>query len=115
MVVCSSASINSIDDTARHATFAGCIEPIKLVDPHGGFDKITEALDQARHHLLKADEVVANMTGGTTLMGIIVQQLVEEAQQLDRPVRRFILIDRRPPEQQDRDPFVQSDCHWLDS
>lgn len=115
MVVCSSASVSSIDDAAKHAAFAGHIEPIELVDPHGGFNEITEAVDQARRHLLEADEIVANMTGGTTLMGIIVQQLVEEAQKLDRPVRRFVLIDRRSPKDQDRDPFVQSDCHWLDN
>ena len=115
MVICSSASVSSIDDAANHAAFTGGITPIELVDPHGGFDEIEEAVDQARRHLLEADEVVANMTGGTTLMGIIVQQLVEEAQKLDRPVRRFVLIDRRLPEQQDQDPFVQSDCHWLDN
>ena len=115
MVICSSASVDSITDASSHAAFAGSITPIELDDPHGGFDEIAEAVDQVRPHLLEADEVVANMTGGTTLMGIIVQQLVEEAQKLDRPVRRFVLIDRRQPEQQDRDPFVQSDCHWLDN
>ena len=115
MVICSSASISSITDAASHAAFVGKTEPIELVDPHGGFDEITKAVDQVRPYLLEADEVVANMTGGTTLMGIIVQQLVEEAQKLDRPVRRFVLIDRRPPAQQDQDPFVQSDCHWLDN
>lgn len=115
IVICSSASISSIADAISHAAFAGKTESIKLDDPHGGFDEIAKAVDQVRHHLLEADEVVANMTGGTTLMGIIVQQLVEEAQKLDRPVRRFVLIDRRPPEQQDQDPFVEGDCHWLDN
>ena len=115
MVICSSASVSSITDAASHAAFAGKTESIKLIDPHGGFKEITKAVDQVRPYLLEADEVVANMTGGTTLMGIIVQQLVEEAQKLDRPVRRFVLIDRRPPAQQDQDPFVQSDCHWLDN
>ena len=115
MVVCSSTSVSSIDEAAEHADFEGCVDPIELKDPHGGFDEITEAVNQARHRLLEADEIVANMTGGTTLMGIIVQQLVEEAQKLDRPVRRFILIDRRSPEDQELKPFVQSDCHWLDN
>ncbi len=115
IVICSSASVSSIADAASHASFAGKTESIKLDDPHGGFDEIVKAVDQVRHYLLEADEVVANMTGGTTLMGIIVQQLVEEAQKLDRPVRRFVLIDRRPPEQQDQDPFVVGGCHWLDN
>ena len=115
MVICSSASAGSIVDAAGHAEFIGGIESVELNDPHGGFNEIEKAVDQVRRHLLEADEVVANMTGGTTLMGIIVQQLVEEAKKLDRPVRRFVLIDRRPPEGQDQDPFVQSDCHWLDN
>lgn len=115
MVICSSASVGSITDAASHAAFAGSITPIELDDPHGGFDEIAKAVDQVRCHLLEADEVVANMTGGTTLMGIIVQQLVEEAQKLDRPVRRLVLIDHRSPDDQDRDPFVQSDYHWLDN
>ena len=90
------------------------MKQIELADPHGGFDEIDKAAKQARRDLLDADEVLANMTGGTTLMGLIVQRLVEEAQKLDRTVRRFALIDRRLPVEQDSDPFVQSDCHWLD-
>ena len=81
----------------------------------GGFDEIDKAATQARQRLLDADEVIANMTGGTTLMGLVIQRLVEEAQRLDRPVRRFALIDRRTPAEQDSEPFVQGDDHWLDA
>ncbi len=114
LVICSAASASSIADAAKHAGFKGHIERIELTDPHGGFDEIEDAVEQARPDLLNADKVIANMTGGTTLMGLIVQRLTEEAQKLDRPVRRFALIDRRPPAEQDSDPFVQGDCHWLD-
>ena len=92
------------------------IERIELADPHGGFDEIVAAAKHARRKkLLDADEVLANMTGGTTLMGLIIQCLVEKAQKLDHKVQRFALIDRRPPVEQDSDPFVQSECHWLDN
>ena len=114
LVICSAASASSIPEAAQHAGFDGCIDQIDLTDPHGGFDEIETAVEQARQMLLNADEVIANMTGGTTLMGLIVQRLSEEAQRLDRPVRRFALIDRRSPTEQDSDPFVQGDCHWLD-
>lgn len=113
LVVCSAATADSIPDAADHASFEGQIEQIDLIDPHGGFGEIDDAAEQARPHLLNADEVVANMTGGTTLMGLVIQQLVEEAQKLDRPVRRLALIDRRPPAEQDRDPYVVGDSHWL--
>ena len=115
LVVCSAASAKTICGEATGASFSGPIEQITLTDPHGGFAEIDKAVAQAGPHLLAADEVVANMTGGTTLMGLVIQSLVEEAQKLDRPVRRFALIDRRPPAVQASDPYVQGDEHWLDA
>ena len=115
LVVCSAASASSIPEAAAHASFDGQIEQIALTDPQGGFAEINDAATRARQRLLDADEIVANMTGGTTLMGLVIQRLVEEAQRLDRPVRRFALIDRRPPAVQDSDPFVQGEYHWLDA
>lgn len=115
MVVCSNASACSITDAAKHAGFSSRIEQIELKNPHSGFAEIDDAAGQAHPHLLNADEVVANMTGGTTLMGLVIQRLVEEAQRLDRPVRRFALIDRRPPADQDSNPYVQGEDHWLDA
>ena len=114
LVICSDLSASSVPEAAKHADFAGCIDQIRIDDPQGGFDEIDEITQQARQYLLSADEVVANMTGGTTLMGIVVQQLVEEAQKLDRPVRRFVLIDRRRPEDQASNPFVEGASCWLD-
>ena len=113
LVICSGESASSICDAAKHADFSGDMKKIKLTDPHGGFSEIKTVVEQARFHLLKADEVVANMTGGTTLMGLTIQRLVEEAQKLGRPVRRFALIDRRPPHKQDSDPYVKGEYHWL--
>ena len=114
LVICSDTSASSVPEAVKHAGFAGCVYQIQMKDPQGGFNEIDEITKQARHHLLCADEVVANMTGGTTLMGIVVQRLVEEAQKLDRPVRRFVLIDRRSPDEQASDPFVEGDSCWLD-
>ena len=114
LVICSKTSASMMPDAAKHADFKGHIEQIELADPLGGFAEIDEVAERAHGYLSHADEVVANMTGGSTLMGVIVQRLVEDAQKLDRPVKRFALIDRRSTEEQDSDPFVESDCHWLD-
>ena len=112
LVICSDTSKESITEAAKHADFSGPIEQITLTDPHGGFAETDAAVERAYPHLLIADEVVANMTGGTTLMGLVVQRLVEEAQKLDRPVRRFALIDRRTPAEQNDNPFVEGECYW---
>ncbi len=114
LVICSEESASRIPEAAKEACFKGHIERIKLTDPLGGFAEIDVVAERAQGYLFYADEVIANLTGGSTLMGVIVQRLVEEAQKLDRPVKRFALIDRRTTKEQDSNPFVQGDSHWLD-
>ena len=114
LVICSDISADSTCDAANAAEFKGHIEQIKLDDPIGGFNEIEKAAEHAKGYLSYADEVRANITGGTTLMGVIVQRLVEDAQKLSRLVRRFALIDRRSTQEQDAVPFVESESHWLD-
>lgn len=114
LVICSAISATGVCEAVEHANFTGGIHQIQMDNPQGGFSEIGGITKQAQHDLLCADEVVANMTGGTTLMGIVVQQLVEEAQKLDRPVQRFVLIDRRPSSEQESHPFVEGDSCWLD-
>ncbi len=114
LVICSSTSATRIPDAVKEANFKGHVEQIKLIDSLGGFEEIDEVAERVHGYLLYAEEVIANMTGGSTLMGVIVQRLVEDAQKLDRPVKRFALIDRRTTEEQDSDPFVQGDSHCLD-
>ena len=114
LVICSDTSVDSTREAADKAGFKGHIEQIKLDDPLGGFDEIEKVAERAKGYLSYADEVIANITGGTTLMGVIVQRLVEETQKLSRPVKRFALIDRRPTEDQENDPFVKGESHWLD-
>lgn len=114
LVICSSTSVATLSDAARHANFKGHIERIILNDPIGGFAEIDAVAECTKAYLSYADKVLASMTGGTTLMGVIVQRIVEEAQKLERPVQRFALIDRRPTDVQDSDPFVESEHYWLD-
>lgn len=114
LVICSKETTSRIPDAAENAGFKGHIEQIELTDPLGGFADIDVVAERARGYLPYADAVIANITGGSTLMGVIVQRLVEEAQKLDCPVKRFALIDRRSIDEQERDPFVKGESHWLD-
>jgi len=84
-----------------------------LKDPFAGFEQMSGILREGQGTLRAADDVLANRTGGTTLMGIVVQRLVEEAEQWQRPTRRFLLADKRPIETQRNDPWVEGDLHWL--
>jgi len=58
--------------------------------------------------------MVLNITGGTTAMQYIVQQIAALAAELGRPVRRAALVDRRLPQEQRDEPFVPGELIWLD-
>jgi len=78
----------------------------------GEFDGL---IDDASRWLFEADEIHANLTGGPTLMGVLVGELVKRAsREYQRPVRECLLIDPRPPEQQRTDPWQLGDIHYLD-
>ncbi len=115
LVLCSKQSAGTVDEATRRAGYDGPRELLVFEDPFGGFSEIEPLVARARRWLLEADTVLANLTGGTTLMSILVQRLVEQAHKLDRTVSRFALIDRRPPADQDAEPYIQSECYWLAS
>jgi hypothetical protein len=114
LILCSQETRPLAGHALGAATFAGPVHYYQVRDPHAGYDEEAAAVQAARDTLLAADRVCANLTGGTTCMSILVQKLAEAASRLDRPLRRFALIDRRPPEQQRAAPFVTSEVHWLD-
>ena len=55
-----------------------------------------------------------NVTGGTTLMGLVAGALASAADRLACPVRRFGLIDKRSPTMQDQYPYQVGEAFWLD-
>ena len=63
--------------------------------------KCRDLISDSLEHLVAANEVFVNLTGGTTLMGLLAQRIGEEARRLGRSVRRFGLVDRRSPAEQD--------------
>ena len=114
LAICSRETEGLITGAAQHAGYAGKVEPLLLGDPYGGRPEIDRLVGMARVRFLGADEVLVNVTGGTTLMGLVAEALAVAARELACPVRRFGLIDRRPPEQQDTDPYLAGEPFWLD-
>lgn len=117
LVLCSADSRPLAEQALDAAGFAGerVLDALERpFGPAGAPDKDIQALAQ-RHGalLLEASEVVVNLTGGTTWMGLLVDRLASEASRLCRPVRRLGLIDPRSPEEQRRDPFQRGQTIWL--
>ncbi len=115
LVICSPETRGKIDDVIRRAGYQGAIEPLVLQDAFGGGrTEIDTLVKAARQHLIGAEAVLVNVTGGTTLMGLAAQALASAGRRLACPVRRFGLIDRRPAKEQDADPYQVGEPFWLD-
>ena len=116
IIVCSEQSQPSVAEAAKQAGFQGDCKALVMSDPHGGYteDEQQRFRAEASRWLLESDEIFVNLTGGTTLMGMAVQHLMDRGRDLNRPCFRFVLIDRRPPEQQRSEPYVKGEIRRLD-
>ena len=115
LVICSRETEGKIVEATTRASYKDEIKPLCLEDPYGGRLEIERLAKKARPHFIGAGEVLVNVTGGTTLMGLAAEALADAARKLACPVRRFGLIDRRHPKEQDRDPYRVGEPFWLDS
>ena len=116
LVICSPDTKEMIAQALQRAGYSGEAGPLLLEDAFGGGSAAIRRLaPAARAHFIGATEVLVNVTGGTTLMGLAAEELAAAARALACSVRRFGLIDRRPPEQQDADPYQAGEPFWLDA
>lgn len=113
VVVCSARTQVAVGEACQAAGYTGEIAYIRLDDPFAGVDELGRRVKEAKQHLADATEVYVNVTGGTTMMGLLVEQIARQAQR-DRNVYRFALVDRRPPQEQEADPYRQGEVCWLD-
>ncbi|MFZ5592490.1 MAG: hypothetical protein ACOY81_11890 [Bacillota bacterium] len=80
-----------------------------LADPHLGFreaENLRRGQAALWRDLADAGEVVVNITGGTTAMQCVVEDLAVYLHRLGVKVRRVALVDRRPYEEQRANPYV---------
>jgi hypothetical protein len=115
LVICSNDSAVAIEEAVNKAETPVEITRLPMNDPYTGIDELAPLVEAASTWLFEADGIHANLTGGTTLMGVVVSRLVQRAErEYRRPVREFVLIDKRLPEQQREDPWRLGDINYLD-
>lgn len=115
LVVCSRETKGLIAEACERAKYDGRVQHLMLDDAYGGVVEVERLAKGARGSLIGATELFVNVTGGTTLMGLAAERLAETARRLACPVRRFGLVDRRGPEQQDAAPYQVGEPFWLDT
>jgi hypothetical protein len=116
LVICSKTSMTSIDEASSKSQFRPEILPLVMDDPHSGIGEFKGLLDKARCWLFEADALEVNLTGGTSLMGVLAGRLLEHgARTYRRTARRFVMVDRRSTEEQKNDPWVEGEITYLDT
>jgi len=115
IVICSEQSQSSIDEAIAQAGSQAETTTLLLRNTFTGIDEFAGLIAEASLWLFEADEIHASLTGGPTLMGVLVSELAKRAgREYQRRVREFVLIDKRPPDEQRNDPWQLGQIHYLD-
>ncbi len=116
LAICSQETESMVPEALSRAGYEGERKVLRLEDAFaGGLPEIDRLTAETKRQFVGANEVFVNVTGGTTLMGLAAENLAKEARLLGCPsVRRFGLVDRRAPSEQENDPFQIGDPLWLD-
>ncbi|MBI4497305.1 MAG: TIGR02221 family CRISPR-associated protein [Chloroflexi bacterium] len=116
VVITSAEGRQRLPDALAAADVAGLPVVVReLRDPMTGFQEGRALLDgEFRRSLVEASEVVVNLTGGTTVIQYVVEQIAGAARSLGVAVRRVAVVDRRTPEEQRAHPFVLGELVVLD-
>lgn len=113
-VICSNSSKKAVPKVLEIAEYTGQVIYLTLDDPHAGYSEIERLITEVKQLIARSATVLVNLTGGTTLMGMAASEIAAKARALGRTVRRFALVDRRTPQEQEADPYIISESLWLD-
>lgn len=106
LVIASSQSVASLNEIQDKAGYQGVFYIKQLQDVFTGFSESETLVEECKDFLLKADQIVCNITGGTTAQQFAVQAIYEKAKELKKTVRRIALIDRRDALEQRNTPYI---------
>lgn len=107
LVISSAQAQGGMDEALDRAAFAGRRVLLSFQNPFSGLEERRSLLEKATRYVLKAEATHVNLTGGTSLMGLLSEEIANVARRYQRLAARFILIDERPYPQQLAHPFVE--------
>lgn len=113
-VISSQNAVDDLDEIANQSVWSGNRDLYLMRDPFTGFDEKEAVFEQVLPLIKGSQKIVVNITGGTTAMQHIMQQIASLASQADNNVQRIALVDRRSPAEQRDNPYVLGEVIWLD-
>ncbi len=116
IAICSKESEKYVRESIEKAGFKGKeVGIIKLCDAFEATNKeIKQYIESIKIPIKASDKTFINITGGTSLMGLIMAKIYTYASTMYEDTERFGLIDRRIIEEQRSDPYCKSQAFWID-
>ena len=116
IIITSEEGKKDIPKIRDFSAYMGDLEIVTISDPHKGFEEIKTRVNNKNidNWILKADDIIVNLTGGTTVLQYAVELLSRKAERFGKRVTRVAMIDKRSIDEQKRNPFVKGDMVILE-
>lgn len=115
LVIASAQSAVFVEEALSRANCDANKHVLLMDNIHTGINEFDRLVAESASTLFEADEIHANFTGGTSLMGALIHKLVARSRrEYQRVVREFVLIDRRTPQEQRDKPWELGEIYYLD-
>ena len=105
VVMTSKLGAKNLPEILQKAGFSGEHQVILVNDPFTGVDEVDKVVTEAEKCLQDIQKVVINLTGGTSLLGYMVER-VRDRVRYGRQIDSVLAVDRRSYKEQEKNPYV---------
>jgi len=113
LVITSKQGKAILSEILEKAEFKGEFRVILLENPFMGVSEIDRVVSEIKEHLSDVDEVIVNLTGGTTFLTYVIERAKNQIR-YGRKVKTILAVDKRTYEEQKQNPFVVGEILELD-
>lgn len=113
IVVTSKEGAKILPNILEKTQFKGECHVVNVEDPYTGKEEIARVSKEVTEYLENTRKVVINLTGGTTLLNYMLLKVGDEARH-GRTIKTVLAVDKRPYEEQKRNPYVVGEVVELD-
>ena len=106
IIITSQQSRASIQDIIDQAGWQGEFTVQLMEEPFTGFAEAGKIVRKIQPLLEASEEVIVNITGGTTAMQYVMQEVANSINKQEIPLKTIALVDRRSPAEQKANPYV---------
>jgi len=109
----SEQAIRSLEEIKKYAQFDGSFDSFLVRDPFTCFNETEPFYNKVLYDAQHAHKVIVNITGGTTALQYVIQDVADRLKGIGIKVEKIALIDRRPVEEQKKEPYKVGDIVFL--